>query len=88
MLVSIDKRGSIVLPAGLRKELQLKTGSYLDMEVLEGGRIVLNPVSIYRTVRLNATGLEKLEEARKSGTGEFPDWMVEELKDAQTDTVQ
>jgi AbrB family looped-hinge helix DNA binding protein len=88
MLVSIDKRGSIVLPAGLRKELQLKTGSYLDMEVLEGGRIMLNPVSIYRTVRLNATGLEKLEEARKSGMGEFPDWMVEEMKDAQTDTVQ
>jgi AbrB family looped-hinge helix DNA binding protein len=88
MLVSIDKRGSIVLPAGLRKGLQLKTGSYLDMEVLEGGRILLNPVSIYQTVRLNATGLEKLEEARKSGEGEFPDWMVEEMKDAQTDTIQ
>ncbi|MFH0994140.1 MAG: hypothetical protein V1844_01375 [Pseudomonadota bacterium] len=49
---------------------------------------MLNPVSIYRTVRLNATGLEKLEEARESGKGEFPDWMVEEMKDAQTDTVQ
>jgi len=88
MLVSIDKRGSIVLPAALRKELQLKIGSYLDMEVLEGGRIMLNPVSIYRTVRLNVKGLEKLEEARESGKGEFPDWMVEEMKDAQADTVQ
>ena len=73
MLVSIDKRGSIILPAALRKELQLKIGSYLDMEVLEGGKILLNPVSIYRTVRLNAKGLEKLEEARESGKGEFPD---------------
>jgi len=42
---------------------------------------LLNPLSICRVVRLNTNGLDKPEEARESGVGEFPDWMVEEMKD-------
>ena len=50
MLVTIDKRGSINLPSTIRKETGLDTGTHLDIEVLEGGSIVLTPVAIYPTV--------------------------------------
>ena len=65
MLVAIDKTGSINLPSAIRKEMGLGTGSHLDIEVLEGGAIVLTPVAIYPTVKLNEKGLSKLTEARK-----------------------
>ena len=86
MLVTIDKRGSINLPANLRKELGIKNGSHLDLEVMEGGAIVLNPVVIYPAIKLNDMGLARLQEARKSGTGELPNWLVKEMKNAQIDT--
>ena len=86
MLVTIDKRGSINLPANLRKELGIKNGSHLDLEVMEGGVIVLNPVVIYPAIKLNDMGLARLQEARKSGTGELPNWLVKEMKNAQIDT--
>ena len=38
---TIDKRGSINLPSAIRKETCLDTGPHLDIEVLEGGSIVL-----------------------------------------------
>ena len=38
---TIDKRGSINLPSAIRKETGLDTGTHLDIEVLEGGSIVL-----------------------------------------------
>jgi len=86
MLITIDKRGSINLPARLRKELGLKNGSYLDLAVAEGGIIMLHPVSIYRDLRLNDKGLAKLQEARESGTGTLPNWLVEDMKNAKTGT--
>lgn len=86
MLITIDKRGSINLPARLRKELGLKNGAYLDLAVEEGGAIVLHPVSIYRNLRLNNKGLAKLREARESGTGTLPNWFVEDMKNAKTGT--
>ena len=72
MLVTIDKRGSINLPSAIRKETGLDIGTHLDIEVLEGGAIVLTPVAIYPTVKLNEKGLKKLAEARKSGTVKMP----------------
>ncbi|MBW1775131.1 MAG: AbrB/MazE/SpoVT family DNA-binding domain-containing protein [Deltaproteobacteria bacterium] len=86
MLVTIDKRGSINLPANLRKELGIKSGSHLDVEVMEGGAIVLRPVIIYPTTKLNDMGLAKLQEARKNGTGKLPNWLVKEMKNAHIDT--
>lgn len=85
MLITIDKRGSINLPMAVRKELGLKQGSNLDLTVDEGGKITLHPVVIYRTVRLGDQGSARLQEARKSGTGELPDWLRRDMANAHTD---
>lgn len=86
MIIAIDKRGSINLPAGLRKELGLKNGDHLDLSVEEGGVITLQPVTIYPTVRLSEQGLAKLKEARESGLSEMPSWFEKELEDAKADS--
>ena len=85
MLIAIDKRGSINLPSAIRKELGLQNGSYLDLSVTDGGVVVLQPVEIFRTVRLSEQGLAKLNEARQSGTTEMPVWLKQEIKDADSD---
>ena len=85
MLVTIDKRGSINLPATIRKETGLDIGTHLDIEVLEGGSIVLTPVVIYPAVKLNEKGLKKLTEARKSGTLKMPALLAKKIKNARTD---
>lgn len=85
MLIAIDKRGSINLPAAIRKELGLENGAYLDLSVAEGGAVVLQPVEIVRTVRLAKQGLDKLDEARQSGTDDMPAWLAKEMKDADAD---
>lgn len=69
ILVSIDKRGSINLPARVRRKLGLDVGSHLELEVLEGGAIVLHPVYIYRGVHLSQSGLEKIKQARDETQG-------------------
>jgi AbrB family looped-hinge helix DNA binding protein len=86
MLVSIDKRGSINLPSAIRKEMGLHTGTHLDIEILDGGSIVLTPVAIYPAVKLNEKGLRKLTEARKSGTMQMPGQLAKQIKNARTDT--
>ena len=86
MLITIDKRGSINLPAALRKELGLKAGSYLELNVEDGGVIMLQPVSVFPNVQLSEQGLEKIREARESGTGKLPKWIVEDMKNARADT--
>ena len=88
MIIAIDKRGSISLPASLRKELGLKNGDHLNVSVEEGGVIILQPVVIYPTVQLSDQGLAKLEEARESGVGAMPSWFSEEMKDAGADPKQ
>jgi len=85
MLIAIDKRGSINLPAAIRKELGLEHGAYLDLTLAEGGAVVLQPVEIFRTVRLSKQGLAKLAEARQSGTDDMPAWLAEEMKHAEAD---
>lgn len=85
MLVSIDKRGSINLPAAVRKDLGLVPGTYLDLTVLDGGNLALSPVTVYPTVRLSEKGLDKLSEARQSGVERLPDWLREEMAGAATD---
>jgi len=86
MLITIDKRGSINLPTSVRKELNLDKGAYLDLKVMKGGTIVLNPVAVYPTVQLSESGLEKIGEARKSGREKMPDWLIKEVKRAKADT--
>ena len=88
MLVVIDKRGSINLPIALRRQLGLDSETYLDVQVQEGGALVLHPVVVYPTVRLSVEGLAKLQEARESGTGASPDWLREELDRTPTDPQQ
>ena len=85
MLITIDKRGSINLPAALRKQMKLESGSYLELEVLEEGMIVLSPVAVYPQVQLSEQGLKKLREARKSGKTVMPGWLKKEIKRASTD---
>jgi AbrB family looped-hinge helix DNA binding protein len=85
VLVSIDKRGSISLPATVRKDLGLVPGTFLDLTILDGGKLALSPVAVYPTVRLSATGLAKLDEARLGGVGQLPDWFREDMTDAATD---
>ena len=86
MLVTIDKRGSINLPASVRKELGFTSGTHLEMTVETGGSISLYPVEIFRSVRLSDTGLIKLQEARAAETAPLPDWFQTELDDARVDT--
>lgn len=88
MIIAIDKRGSINLPAALRKELGLKNGDHLNISVEEGGVIVLQPVVIYPTLQLSEQGLAKLREARESGVGAMATWFNEEMKDAGADSKQ
>ena len=86
MLVTIDKRGSINLPSTIRKDMGLDIGTPMDLEVLEGGAIVLTPVVIYPTVKLSGKGLKKLSDARKSGTVKMPLQLAKQIKNARTDT--
>jgi AbrB family looped-hinge helix DNA binding protein len=86
MLVSIDKRGSISLPAAVRKDLNLHPGTFLDLTILDGGSLTLSPVAVYPTVRLSDKGLAKLREARQSGVEQMPDWLKEEMAGAATDS--
>ena len=83
MIIAVDKRGSINLPAALRKELGLDSGSYLELEVSKGGAITLHPVTIHRSLRLNEQGLTKLIEARESGRGKLPGWLIKEMHDVE-----
>jgi hypothetical protein len=48
----------------------------------------LTPVAIYPTVKLNEKGLNKLAEARKSGTVKMPALLAKKIKNARTDTGQ
>ena len=72
MLITIDKRGSINLPAILRKELGLNAGTYLDLSVEEGGAIKLHPVSIFPSIRLNDQRLEKLGKPERAEQANSP----------------
>lgn len=86
MLVAVDKYGTITLPGPLRRKLGLDRESYLEITLEDEGVIILNPVDVQRTIRLNDKGLSKLEEARKSGTGELPEWLIGEIEYAESDT--
>lgn len=85
MLVSIDKRGSINLPVSLRKSLDLHPGSFLELNILDGGLLELTPVEVFPTVRLSDAGIAKLNEARESGVDKMPDWLLKGMADAATD---
>ncbi len=85
MLVSIDKRGSISLPAAVRKDLNLNPGTFLELTDLDGGNLALSPVAVYPTIRLSEPGLAKLKEAREGGTEQMPEWLREEMNNAATD---
>ncbi len=86
MLVTIDKRGSISLPASVRKDLGIQPGTHLELTIEPGGAIILHPVEIYRTIKLNDSGLAKLKEARASEKSAMPDWFDQELAHARADT--
>ena len=86
MLIAIDAYGSITLPALLRKEFGLENESYLELEIEDSGAIVLYPVNVRRTIRLNDRGIVKIAEARESGVSEFPEWLAEEISNAKTDS--
>jgi AbrB family looped-hinge helix DNA binding protein len=79
MLVQIDQRGSLTLPVKVRKLLGLEKGSNFELEIAEGGDIILHPVEIHRTVRLSTQGLNKLDKARKSGKSTLPDWLLDKM---------
>jgi AbrB family looped-hinge helix DNA binding protein len=85
MLIYVDKRGRISIPAAVRKELNLHLGSFLEMTIFDGGNLALSPVAVYPTVRLSDKGLAKLEAGRQSGTEQMPDCLRKEMGDAITD---
>jgi AbrB family looped-hinge helix DNA binding protein len=88
MLVSIDKRGSVGIPQSVRKALDLEPGSNLELQVEDGGAIILRPVAVFGAVKLSDAGLRKLVEARESGTAELPAWMREAMDHAEIDTLE
>ena len=74
MLVTIDKGGSISLPASVRKELGFRPGTHLELTVPPGGAVTLFPVEIYRGIRLSDAGIIKIKEAREFEPAAFPEW--------------
>lgn len=86
MLITVDKRGSINLPASIRNSLGIRPGTHLELIVEPGGAITLSPVEIYRAIRLSDSGKLKLKEARESTDTSFPDWLHEAIKNAGADT--
>ncbi len=56
------------------------------MDIADGGAIVFHPMSIFRGVRLSEKGIQKLRDARESGAGSMPDWMIEDMKNADVDS--
>lgn len=86
MLVTVDKRGSINLPASLRKDLGIEPGSHLEVSVEEGGAIYLYPIEFFRKIRLNPSGMEKLKEARDAEWCKFPEWFEKERRHAGIDS--
>lgn len=85
MLVALDRYGNITLPGPLRQKLGLENEAYFELSVEDQGDIILHPVSVQRTIRLNENGLKKLKDARKSGTGELSEWLTGEMEIAETD---
>ena len=85
MLITVDKRGSINLPASLRRQFGLVAGACLDLSVADGGAFILQPVAVYPAVHLNEQGLAKLKEARESGAAAMPAWLTDEIAHAETD---
>ncbi len=86
MIVALDKYGNVTLPGPVREKLGLDEESYLELTVVDDGIIMLQPVSVQRTIRLNEKGQKKIEEARESGIGEFPDWLKKDMEDAKAST--
>lgn len=43
--ISLKGRGQLTIPAKLRKELMLRTGDLLEIEV-KGGHIILKPLAV------------------------------------------
>lgn len=84
MFVTVDKRGSINLPASLRRELGINPGTSLELSVEPGGAIQLYPIEFFRKVKLSHSGLKKLEEARDSEPEKFPEWFEEARRNAGT----
>lgn len=85
MLITVDKRGSINLPASLRRQLGLAPGACLDLSIGDGGTVILQPVAVYPAIHLNEHGLAKLKAARESGAAAMPDWLTDEVARAETD---
>ena len=85
MLITVDKRGSINLPASLRRKLGLAPGACLDLSVGDGGTVILQPLAVYPAIHLNERGLAKLKAARESGAAAMPDWLTDEIAHAETD---
>ncbi|HCM28215.1 MAG: hypothetical protein A2Z99_15665 [Treponema sp. GWB1_62_6] len=86
MLVSIDKRGSVLIPQSIRKALDLGPGSNLELQVEDGGAIILRPICVFGAIKLSDVGLKKLAEARESGTTDLPAWLRDEMDHAEADT--
>ncbi len=85
MLVAVDRYGNITLPGPLREKLGLEKEAYFELSVEDQGSIILHPVTVQRTIRLNENGLNKLKDARKSGTGKLPEWLTEDMESAKAD---
>ncbi len=84
--VTLDKRGSITLPAWLRKDLNLKQGTLFEVEIIEGGAILLHKVKPVREILLGHKGLQKLMDARTNGLAEkLPEWLKKEMTDARVE---
>jgi len=63
MVVTLNDRATLTLPADLRRRLGLEPGDTLELTV-EGHRLVLTPVAIVpRRLRLTAKGAAKEAEA-------------------------
>lgn len=63
MVIALQSRHTLTIPAELRRALGLEAGAHLDATI-ENGRLVLTPVEIIpKVLRLSAAGEAKEEEA-------------------------
>jgi AbrB family looped-hinge helix DNA binding protein len=65
MIISINSRGTLTLPAEFRKKLALKEGDHLEITI-DKGKIVITPVAIVPKIFiLSEKGRNKEKEADK-----------------------
>lgn len=64
MVISISSRGTLTLPAEIRKKLDVKENDFFDVKI-ENGEIIITPVIVMPKRKLSEFGIKKEKLASK-----------------------